>query len=292
MSATLVGQGQFYCLGETLWDVLPQGEFIGGAPFNVAAHLTRLGCAAQLVTRIGADDRGQRTRARLRALGMNERCVQIDSDLPTGTAEATLRADGSADYFFKAPAAFDALAVPAWPLTGCLVFGSLGCRDDRARATIDALLRQADYRVLDLNLRAPFDANEVIDWGLQRCDFLKVNDQELMRLTAMCALPCDSRALWTLLQSRVGLQALMVTYGADGAELYWQGTHHRVEAVPSQVVDTIGAGDAFLAQTLKDLSQGVSADSALHRASVLASWVVAAAGAIPDVDLTQLPPAR
>ena len=95
--------GRLVCVGETLWDVLPHGEFLGGAPLNVALHATRLGLGATVVTRVGNDTRGLNAVDRIRTLGVDTRLIQIDPELPTGTAEATLGADGSASYRFPAP---------------------------------------------------------------------------------------------------------------------------------------------------------------------------------------------
>jgi len=139
------------CVGEMLWDVLPRGEFIGGAPLNVASHCARLGARALLVARLGKDERGRRALEQAKANGVDLSLLQIDPTLPTGEARAVLDATGSASYQFLSPAAWDALtATPAGLAAAAsadaFIFGTLGQRDPRAREAIGQLARVARWR--------------------------------------------------------------------------------------------------------------------------------------------------
>lgn len=293
---TLVGQREFVGVGELLWDVLPSGSRIGGAPLNVVGHLHQLGARARLISRVGRDELGRRSLQRMEELGLPCDWVQWDEHLPTGTAQATLDADGSARYHFEAPVAFDRLQVPnrSWgggdaASFGCVIFGTLGQRDPIAATAIRSILQHARYRVLDLNLRAPFDSFAVIDASLRQCDLLKINEHELSRVCEDYGHAHDAATLFAWLQRDYDVEALVVTRGAEGAEFFWHSERHYAPAVAATVVDTIGAGDAFLASLLLDIACGKSPDSALRRASVLASWVVGSAGALPEYDPTRLP---
>jgi len=281
--------GAVACLGETLWDVLPAGEFLGGAPLNVAAHLARLGTPALLITRVGADERGRRAFAALEALGVDTSRVQVDPWLPTGEARATLDAAGAARYAFLAPAAWDRIEADEVTLerahrAQAVVFGTLAQRSAASASTVERILEGARWRVLDVNLRAPHDHREVTLASLARADFVKLNDDELVTVAGWLGAPADAAGLLECLQARFGTTTLLVTAGAEGARLWHEGEWCEVPAPPTVVVDTVGAGDAFLAMLLAELLAGVAAPLAMARAARLAAYVASRPGATPPYD--------
>lgn len=276
----------FYCIGELLWDVLPNGEYLGGAPLNVAAHLNRLGESVRLLTRIGNDERGERALKHLSALAINLEALQIDPVYPTGTAEAILLTDGSAQYRFPAPVAFDRIAMPTKPVHGCVIFGTLAQRDAISATSIYACLKQANYRVLDLNLRAPHDADEVILKSLVQVDFIKLNEYEVARLAKLFGLKLSADVVYEYLHNQYGIDSMCVTEGERGATLWYQHARYFAPAIAVSVVDTIGAGDAFLAMLLSELASNRPPADALARATRLAAKVVMSAGATPEYDPT------
>ena len=274
------------CAGETLWDVLPAGEFIGGAPFNVAAHCARLGARALLVSRIGKDERGRRALESARALGMDLSLLQIDPRLPSGVARAALGADGSAHYEFPAPAAWDALtatpaALAAAASADALVHGTLGQRDPRSREAIGQLARAARWRVFDPNLRAPHIERSLCEAGLRGAGLVKLNEEECRLFAQWFGGASTPESLWTTLSSRFAVQALCVTLGAAGSRLHWRGQWYAQGSLPTTVADTVGAGDAFLAMLVCELLAGSAAPTALARAARLASFVASQSGAVP-----------
>ena len=280
------------CAGETLWDVLPRGEFIGGAPFNVAGHAARLGARALFASRLGDDERGRRALGAAGSLGIDTGLVQVDAQLPTGEARAVLDAAGSAHYEFLTPAAWDALAptpelLAAAAACDAFVHGTLGQRDARAGATIAQLAAAARWRVFDPNLRAPYISRELCETGLRGAALVKINEDECRLFAQWFASESTPAALWTTLSARFGIGALCVTLGAAGSQLNWQGRWHRQAAVPTQVADTVGAGDAFLAMLVCALLQGIDASTALARAARLASFVASQSGAVPQYDGAQ-----
>jgi fructokinase len=282
------------CFGEILWDVLPHGTFLGGAPLNLAAHLARLGCRTELISRLGPDVRGLDAWARIRELGVGMRMLQQDFSLPTGEARAALAADGSASYAFGTPAAWDAIefeeiAAQVLPAASALVFGTLAQRDARSRSALARCLALADYRVFDVNLRVPHLDAQVARASLRESDFVKMNEEECGIVAAWLDAPDDPDALRVAIEALRGSRAvhplqLCITRGGDGALLWAEGQWHSCAAVPVTVVDTIGAGDAFLAMLLAQRLQGVAPPLALKRAAALGGFVASRAGAMPDYD--------
>ncbi len=277
------------CLGETLWDVLPSGEFLGGAPLNVSAHVTKLGMPAVMISRVGADDRGRRTLDRLKALHLRTDRVQIDPVLPTGEARATLKADGAAEYTFTHPAAWDAIALTSHDQelaqhSSAVVFGTLAQRTEVSRQTIYQLVDSASWRILDVNLRAPHDDLSLLMESLTRADFVKVNETELAILADALAVDAQPESVRAKLFQRFGTGSLCITLGAEGALLYHDGGWVEQAAFPTQVADTVGAGDSFLARLLVGLLHGQSPAKAMQQAARLAAFVASQHGAIPDYD--------
>jgi len=274
------------CVGEMLWDVLPRGEFIGGAPLNVASHCARLGARALLVARLGKDERGRRALEQAKANGVDLSLLQIDPTLPTGEARAVLDATGSASYQFLSPAAWDALtATPAGLAAAAsadaFIFGTLGQRDPRAREAIGQLARVARWRVFDPNLRAPHIERTWCEAGLRDAALVKINEEECALFAGWLGVAATPDALWPVLAQRFGVQALCVTLGAAGSRLNWRGQWYAQSPVPTTVADTVGAGDAFLAMLVCELLKGTEAPTALARAARLGSYVASQSGAVP-----------
>ena len=279
-------QSTVLCAGETLWDVLPTGEFIGGAPFNVASHCARLGARALLVTRLGKDERGRRALEHAKNNAVDLSLVQIDPRLPTGEARAVLGADGSAHYEFLSPAAWDALtatpaALAAAAAADALVHGTLGQRDPRSREALGQLARAARWRVFDPNLRAPHIESALCEAGLRGAGLVKLNEEECALFAAWFGGAATPEGLWQTLAARFGVQALCVTLGAAGSRLQWKGQWYAQGSLPTTVADTVGAGDAFLAMLVCELLAGRDAPTALARAAHLASFVASQSGAVP-----------
>ena len=280
--------GRVICVGETLWDVLPSGEFLGGAPLNVALHATRLGLSATVVSRVGRDDRGFRALERIRSLGVDTRLIQTDPVHPTGIAEATLGADGSASDRCPAPCAWDAIEATDEALFeakgAAVVYGTLAQRSPTSSSAVAQLLNVASWRIFDANLRAPHDDPAVTLNGIKRADFVKLNEHEVNAITGWLGVEPTACALWEKIRSDYGVQSLCVTEGEHGAHLWHRGTYVFQPAFPTTVTDTIGAGDSFLSMLIAELLAGSSCVDAMRRAARLASFVASQAGASPDYD--------
>lgn len=276
-------------LGELLWDLLPAGPQLGGAPANFALHARALGAEAALVTRVGRDARGREARARLAAAGLPADLVQEDPVAPTGTVGVTLAADGQPAFTIHENMAWDRLeATPearaAAARADAVCFGTLAQRDPQARAAIQTLLaaaRSEALRVFDVNLRQHFHTPAVIEASLRQANVLKVNDAEWPVLAAQFSLAGDLPAQLADLAQRFGLVAVAVTRGAAGALLWRGGELTEAPALPVPVTDTIGAGDAFTAAMTLGLLAGRPAAAVVRLANEVAAFVCTRPGATP-----------
>ncbi|MEL7448342.1 MAG: carbohydrate kinase [Pseudomonadota bacterium] len=281
------------CFGEVLWDCLPDGEYPGGAPMNVAYHLTKLGCTAWLFSSVGDDPRGA---ALLRVLqDWRVRCdhVTVDSEKPTGTVDVTL-VNGSPSYEIVEDVAWDRIAVPdqlaaARVDADAVVYGSLAMRGEQNRESLARLLAEVPsaLKVFDVNLRPPFDDHEVI-WQLARkANLIKLNDEEVEVLLGGGFASGDLVEGAREVARRARCDRVCVTAGADGAGLLDHGRWHWVAGEEVAVGDTVGAGDAFLAALVAGLLQMPEIpEKILERASRLAGFVASKKGATPDYNVT------
>ena len=284
------------CFGELLWDFLPHGAFPGGAPCNVAYHLHRLGVPVLPVSAVGRDELGEKLLAHLHSQGLATAAIARHPTAPTGRVTATLGPSGDAHYAIATDVAWDHIPADGAPLAAAptapaLVFGSLALRsaDNRqALARLAAALPLTALRVFDVNLRAPHDDLALVRRFAPLANVLKLNSAEAARLAADAPESpgreeADARALAT----QLGVSTVCVTAGARGAGLLRADRWTWIDAQPIAVVDTIGAGDAFLAAFLAGLLRGARTDAELLSAACrLGEWVAAHAGATPAYDGT------
>ena len=289
---------QILALGEVLWDLLPEGKQLGGAPANFTFQCRSLGADASLVTRVGADDLGREVLDRFRALGLPTATVQVDPEAPTGTVGVTLAPDGQPVYEIRPDAAWD--RIEADPLaTGraasadAVCFGSLAQRDGPSRDAIRSLVKAARpgaLRIFDVNLRAPFVDRGVIEDSLGLADALKLNDQELPALAAMFGLPAEERAAMAALARRFDLALVALTRGPGGSLLLADGAWSDHPGAPVEVSDTIGAGDAFTAALVVGRLAGRPLDAINRHANEVAAFVCSRPGGTPALpDALRLP---
>jgi len=280
------------CFGEILWDLLPHGAFPGGAPFNVAYHLHRLGVPVLPVSAVGPDELGAQLLARLAAWGIASTAIAHLATAPTGTVTATLGPSGDAHYTIAPDTAWDHIPVTGAPLAAAtsapaLIFGSLALRSVTNReslARLVAALPPTAWRVFDVNLRAPHDDLALVRRNAPLANVLKLNASEAARLAAgEPETPGREETHARLLATQLGVPLICVTAGARGAGLLRD--HHWTwePARPVIVADTVGSGDAFLAALLAGLLGGSPSDSALLAAACrLGEWVASRPGATPD----------
>lgn len=278
-------------LGEVLWDLLPEGRQLGGAPANFAYQARALGAEAAVVTRVGDDALGREILVRFEKLGLPTNLVQHDATAPTGTVSVDLGADGVPAFTIHEHVAWDRLEISdearaAAATADAVCFGTLGQRCDQARTAIGELLaatRPTALRVFDINLRQQFYSRAVIERSLQLANVLKLNDAELPVLAGLFDLAGSARDQVDRLASDFGLEAVALTRGPQGSLLRGPGGWSDHPGLPVEIRDTVGAGDAFTAAMTLGLLRGLPLDRVNELANQLARHVCSSAGATPPL---------
>ena len=283
-------------IGELLWDLLPEGPRLGGAPANFSVMSGRLGNHAVILSRIGRDDLGRDAIKRLDPLPVDSSNIQIDPAHGTGSVLVTLK-DGQPEYVIHQPAAWDSLELSdTWlqlaERADAICFGSLAQRSVESRQTIQTLAAQTSsscVRVYDVNLRAPFYSGEIVQESLELATVVKMNDAEVPQVLALLGLPINEEPASTRL--RVGAERLLsefptlqmaaITCGGNGSLLVTREAWHQHPGVPVQVADTIGAGDAFTAALTHYLLRGADLATLNEAGNRWGAWVASQAGAMP-----------
>ncbi len=278
-------------LGEVLWDLFPDGPRFGGAPTNFACHAAMLDTDAAVVSRVGEDDLGERAVAALRELGVETAFVGRDREHATGVVRVQLDPDGRPQYEITEDVAWDHIA---WSdelddlarRADAACFGTLAQRSEASRATIRRFLRAmrpGGLRILDVNLRPPFVDKQVVLDSLGLADSVKLSDEELPEVAAMCGLSGTAPDMMRGLRERYGLRLVAVTRGAEGATLLGDEGFVECPAVPVVVKDTVGAGDAFTAAMAVGWLRGADLGTIGRHACRVAAFVCTQTGATPDL---------
>jgi fructokinase len=280
-------------VGEVLWDLLPTGAQPGGAPANFACHARALGADAGIVTRVGDDALGRDILLRFEVLGLPTSLVQVDGSAPTGTVGVELDAEGVPRFTIHGGAAWDLLlatggALAAATAADAVCFGSLGQRGEPARSSIQTLVAATPpraLRIFDVNLRQPFYSREVLEQSLRLANVLKLNDTELPVLASLFGAGGSPEAQLEGLARRFDLRLAALTRGPQGSLLLGPTGWADHPGLTAEVVDTVGAGDAFTAA----LALGLLLEWPLDRINALANEVAChvcgCPGATPSLPL-------
>ncbi|MGA3047089.1 MAG: carbohydrate kinase [Terracidiphilus sp.] len=290
-------------LGELLWDVLPEGPRLGGAPANFAVMAARLGNHAAILSRIGRDELGRKAMDQLDPLPADAGFVQVDLQHETGRVTVELK-DGQPSYTIHQPAAWDFLElsddwVQLAERADAICFGTLAQRRGESRQTIQNLVgltKKESIRMFDVNLRAPFYSDEAIQESLELATVMKMNDAEVpqvMRLMGVAAGQVESGVpigldglrenAERLLEEFPTLGMVAVTRGGQGSLLVTRTEWHEHPGIPVRVADTIGAGDAFTAALTHYLLRGADLATLNEAGNRWGGWVASQAGAMPEL---------
>ena len=277
------------CFGEVLWDVFPTHKKIGGAPLNVAARLQSFGNKVSMVSCIGEDEKGEEILTFFKTRGVNTDGVQVDSTLKTGKVKVILDEEGTASYDIMFPRAWDKIELSETAKSivsnsDAFVFGSLVARDNTSRETLYGLLNLAKYKIFDVNLRPPHYTVEVLKDLMSRADFVKFNDEEIIEIAA--AMGFKSESLEVIIQyvaKETNADTICVTKGGEGAILYVNEVFYYNEGYKVTVVDTVGAGDSFLASMITELLNKTAPQDALNFACAVGAIVASSEGANPEI---------
>jgi fructokinase len=290
--------GEIVGLGEVLWDLLPSGRQLGGAPFNFTFHCHQLGHDSVMVSRVGVDEPGQAIRAAVRQVGLSDAFLQEDAEHPTGTVTVVLKEHGQPTFTIHTDVAYDHLSwddrlASLFGQARAVCFGTLIQRQPIARATVQRALQAAHDAlvVYDVNLRQHYFNREILETSLAASRWVKLNDEELIVLRDLLGLHgATEPALLADLRRRYHLELAALTRGAQGCLIQTAQEEVSSPGLPVQVVDTIGAGDAFTAGLLVAVLEGRSLSAAADFANRLAARVAASAGGTPHIDRAELEP--
>ncbi|MDB6058830.1 MAG: sugar kinase, ribokinase [Verrucomicrobiales bacterium] len=285
MSFNIIG------LGEVLWDLLPSGRQLGGAPANFAWHAHALGARAQIVSRVGNDDLGTEIRQRLQRMELPDTLVQTDPSHPTGTVTVALAANGVPEYIIHESVAWDHIASTpeafgAVRSADAICFGSLAQRTRSSRESIQTLVSAAPsnaLRIFDINLRQHYFDRETIETSLKLANVLKLNDDELPILTKLSKVDGAVKSQIEFIAKRFDLGVIALTRGGNGSLLYHEGRWSEHGSINVAVADTIGAGDSFTAALCLGLLRGLDLDRINAAANQIAAFVCSVSGATPEL---------
>ena len=277
-------------MGEALWDVLPEGKKLGGAPANFAYHVSQFGLESRVVSAVGDDKLGKEILENFREKKLNGIVETVP--YPTGTVQVTLDDAGVPCYEIKEGVAWDNI-----PYTDALeglarqtravCFGSLAQRSVVSRQTIgrflDAMPDTPDtLKIFDINLRQGFYVKEILCDSMRRCNILKINDEELVTVSRMFGYPgIDLQDKCWILLGKYNLKMLILTCGVNGSYVFTPGCVSFVETPRVQVADTVGAGDSFTAAFVSAILKGKTVSEAHRLAVDTSAFVCTQQGAMP-----------
>ena len=275
------------CFGEILWDAFGDEKVAGGAPMNVARHLVQQGANVSFASRVGGDGSGDGLVDFLKGNGLYSDLIQEDAALPTCEVTVHLDEGGHATYIIPQPVSWDNIQPDskldlAAKKASAIVYGSLACRDTTTRDTLLNLLAQTTaLKVFDVNLRPPHYTLSTIKTLAAKADVIKMNDDE-----AVLLMPGDAGLKETIIefQKKYLAQTICVTRGGDGAIVWHDGEFYEHPGYKVQVVDTVGAGDSFLATFINGLLKKHPMPKILDKACAVGAFVAGSRGANPKYD--------
>ena len=278
-------------LGEVLWDVYDHSHRLGGAPLNFGAHVRRLGHCVTFISALGADELGERAGQMIRALDLDTSLLQTTPRFPTGTARVRTALGGAAEFTIERPAAYDDVELSERDLQslqngapGWLYYGTVFASAAQGRNILGRVLEALTgaVRFYDLNLRPGSDSPMLVKDLLAQAGVVKLNEDELRRVHEITGLPAEVEAFCREGAARYGWRAVAVTLGDRGCAILANGQYVEAGGHPVDVVDTVGAGDAFSAAFLHGLSMNWPAAKLASFANRVGALVVSRHGAIPD----------
>ena len=284
MKDTVVG------MGEALWDVLPEGKKIGGAPANFAYHVSQFGLPSCVVSAVGSDPLGQEIIENFTSKGLNHLIEEVP--YPTGTVQVEIDQAGIPQYEIKENVAWDNIPYTARlealaQRTRAVCFGSLAQRNVVSRQTINRFLDAMNHDdetlvVFDVNLRQGFYNKEILCESMQRCNILKINDEELVTVSRMFGYPgIDLQDKCWILLGKYNLKMLILICGINGSYVFNPGSVSFLPTPQVEVADTVGAGDSFTAAFISSILRGRSVAEAHAAAVSTSAFVCTRNGAMP-----------
>lgn len=279
-------------MGEALWDVLPEGKKIGGAPANFVYHVSQFGLPSCVVSAVGDDDLGREIIENFTAKGLKQ--LIADVPYPTGTVQVEIDQSGVPQYEIKENVAWDNIPYTERleslaERTTAVCFGSLAQRNVVSRNTINRFLdvvsrNEENLIVFDVNLRQGFYNKEILCNSMKRCNILKINDEELVTVSRMFGYPgIDLQDKCWILLGKYNLKMLILTCGINGSYVFTPGNVSFQPTPKVEVADTVGAGDSFTAAFISSVLKGKSVSEAHSLAVRTSAFVCTEKGAMPTL---------
>ena len=279
-------------LGEILWDMLPSGRQLGGAPANFAYCSHLLGDRGVVASRVGSDNLGADIRQSLLALGVTDQFLQVDPEHPTSTVQVQVDAEGQPRFEIVDQVAWDFLEwTPTWKALAqsadSVCFGSLAQRHSQSRETILKFVeatRPDALRIFDVNLRQDFYSFETISEPLTKSNVVKLNHEEVPVVREVLHIEArDQASFCHEIIEKFGLKLICITRGSNGSLLCDRDTEQEHPGFSIHVKDTIGAGDAFTAALVHELLRGSTLEQMNDVANRMGAWVASNHGAMPGL---------
>lgn len=277
------------CYGEVLWDMLPTGKKLGGAPLNVALRMQSFDCSTSVISSIGSDSAGDEIVEQMKAHAASLDHLQVSQQHGTSEVLVNLNDSGSASYEIKMPCAWDDIQLldadlEAVKVADAFLYGSLSARQQTSRDTLFALLKVAQFNVFDINLRPPHYDLDTLITLMEYADFIKFNDDEIFEIAnAMGAIKGSLEEHVRFIAKETHTSQICVTLGAKGAVIFQNDDFIYNQGYKIVVADTVGSGDSFLATLISQLLAGANVAKALDYACAVGAIVASKEGANPII---------
>ncbi|GAC1308422.1 MAG: carbohydrate kinase [Mucilaginibacter sp.] len=279
------------CFGEILWDTFGTDKVAGGAPMNVARHLVQQGANVSFASRVGADESGKGLIEFLKTSGLYSDLIQIDDELPTCEVTVKLDKQGSATYIIPKPCSWDniqpdTVLTKAAEKAAAIVFGSLACREHTTRDTLLNLLNETTaMKIFDVNLRPPHYTLSDVETLAAHAGMVKMNEEEAAVLIGGAS---SLKEKIIEFQKKYHPKTICVTRGENGALVWHDHQFYEHPGFKVNVLDTVGAGDAFLATFISGLLHGTEMPDILKRACAVGAFVTTQRGANPVYNMSDI----
>ena len=280
--------------GEILWDKLPSGKVPGGAPLNFAYRLNSFQNSLSIISKVGDDSLGKGLTDFLKKNGLGTEHIQISKIYKTGEVNVSIDKNGIADYDILNPVAWDDISLNLKNIeltknSSVFVFGSLICRNMTSRRTLKELLKIAPFKLFDINLRSPYYNMNLIEELMLSSDFIKFNYEEIEEIsTIYINKKATLENMIETISEKTKTKNICVTMGEKGACYYTNNSFYYQDGFKINVLDTVGAGDSFLATLVEGILNKTKPQEILKKACAVAALVASKEGATPAVSMTEI----
>ena len=280
--------------GEILWDKLPSGKVPGGAPLNFAYRLNSFQNSLSIISKVGDDSLGKGLTDFLNKNGLDTEHIQISKIYKTGEVNVSIDKNGIADYDILNPVAWDDISLNSKNIeltknSSVFVFGSLICRNITSRRTLKELLKIAPFKLFDINLRSPYYNMNLIEELMLSSDFIKFNYEEIEEIsTIYINKKATLENMIETISEKTKTKNICVTMGEKGACYYTNNSFYYQDGFKISVLDTVGAGDSFIATLVEGILNKMKPQKILKKACAVAALVASKKGATPLVSVTEI----